>query len=369
MLGRQSAEDVRLPYSSVDMDGVEFRQETVTGIDPGARRVTTDAGSYDADFLVVAMGADYDVDATPGLQAGGFEYYTVAGAERLRDALADFDGGRVLVSVLGQPFKCPPAASRSAPSTWSRASIRLPVRRTWPMARRCPTTSSSGSRSTALLSRSRPRAWPSTAGCQSTRPTSGPSSHRSTRSAMSAPVPARCPKPASSPNRPHSSSPMTSPPRSPAQNHRRRTAARASVMPNSATGSSARSTSTSSAARQLRPSGTTPRASSPPRKCSSARPGGRAGSDCELPGALHLTAMRSPARVCCAPCGRGCGWSCLAGGRGGQLAGPLRRDQDAGGPPDVDAMTLLSLCATRGDAFQRVHGPVWRPGDAGADSP
>jgi sulfide:quinone oxidoreductase len=73
MLGRQSAEDVRLPYSSVDMDGVQFRQETVTGIDPGARRVTTDAGSYDADFLVVAMGADYDMDATPGLEAGGFE--------------------------------------------------------------------------------------------------------------------------------------------------------------------------------------------------------------------------------------------------------------------------------------------------------
>ena len=55
------------------------------------------------------MGADYDMAATPGLEAGGFEYYTLAGAERLRDALPDFDGGRVLVSVLGQPFKCPPA--------------------------------------------------------------------------------------------------------------------------------------------------------------------------------------------------------------------------------------------------------------------
>ncbi len=53
-----------------------------------ARRVTTDAGSYDADFLVVAMGADYDMDATPGLEAGGFEYYTVAGTERLPNSLA-----------------------------------------------------------------------------------------------------------------------------------------------------------------------------------------------------------------------------------------------------------------------------------------
>ena len=81
----------------------------VTGIDPVARRVTTGADSYDADFVVVALGADYDMAATPGFEAGGHEYYTLAGAERLRDALADFDGGRVLVSVLGQPFKCPPA--------------------------------------------------------------------------------------------------------------------------------------------------------------------------------------------------------------------------------------------------------------------
>src|SRR3954463_1994539 len=62
MLGRQLADDVRLHYRHIDKDGVEFRQETVTGIDPTARRVTTDAGSYDADFLVVAMGADYDMD-------------------------------------------------------------------------------------------------------------------------------------------------------------------------------------------------------------------------------------------------------------------------------------------------------------------
>src|SRR5918997_2613268 len=114
MLGRQSADEVRLHYSDVVKDGVEFRRETVTRIDPVARRISTDVGSYDADYLVVAMGADYDMAATPGLQEGGHEYYTLAGAERLRDALEDFDGGRVLVSVLGQPFKCPPAPFEGA---------------------------------------------------------------------------------------------------------------------------------------------------------------------------------------------------------------------------------------------------------------
>src|SRR3954468_15498531 len=68
MLGRESAAAVRMPYRDVTKEGVEFRQERVVGIDPVARRVATDGGVHDADFLVVAMGADYDMAATPGFE-------------------------------------------------------------------------------------------------------------------------------------------------------------------------------------------------------------------------------------------------------------------------------------------------------------
>jgi sulfide:quinone oxidoreductase len=81
----------------------------VVSIDPRSRRVVTDAATYDPDFLVVALGADYDRAATPGFMDGGFEYYSIDGAERLRDALPLFTGGRVLLAVLSIPFKCPPA--------------------------------------------------------------------------------------------------------------------------------------------------------------------------------------------------------------------------------------------------------------------
>src|SRR5579864_90749 len=52
MLGRQSADAIQLPYGDIAKDAVEFRQETVVGIDPAARRVATNVGAYDADFLV-----------------------------------------------------------------------------------------------------------------------------------------------------------------------------------------------------------------------------------------------------------------------------------------------------------------------------
>jgi len=145
MLGRQSADEVRLHYRDVEKDGVELRQETVTSVDPAARRVTTNAGSYDADFVVVALGADYDFAATPGFEQGGHEYYSLAGAERLRDALADFKGGRVLLSVLGQPFKCPPAPFEGSfllHEHFTQQGIRdsVEMATTFPMARPVPVT-------------------------------------------------------------------------------------------------------------------------------------------------------------------------------------------------------------------------------------
>ncbi|HEX7058659.1 MAG TPA: FAD-dependent oxidoreductase [Solirubrobacterales bacterium] len=114
MFGREEAEAVRLPYDDFAKPGVRLLRETVLAIDPEARSVRTDAGVHEADYLVVALGADYDMDATPGLAEGGNEFYSVAGAERLAGMLPEFSGGRVVIGVCGAPFKCPPAPSEAA---------------------------------------------------------------------------------------------------------------------------------------------------------------------------------------------------------------------------------------------------------------
>jgi sulfide:quinone oxidoreductase len=114
MFGRTTADAVRLPYREFEKPGVRFAHETVTAIDPEARHVTTDAGAYEADFLVVALGADYDLDATPGLADGDNEFYSEEGAERLGELLPRFSAGRAIVGVCGAPFKCPPAPSEAA---------------------------------------------------------------------------------------------------------------------------------------------------------------------------------------------------------------------------------------------------------------
>ena len=114
MFGRTTVDDVVLPYREVVMPGVRLLRQTITRIDPDARRVTTDGGVLEADHLVVALGADYDFDATPGLREAGNEFYSVAGAQRLAELLPTFAKGRAIVGVCGAPFKCPPAPSECA---------------------------------------------------------------------------------------------------------------------------------------------------------------------------------------------------------------------------------------------------------------
>jgi len=113
MFGHATPDAVRIPYETVVKPGVRFVRDTVTAIDPEARRVTTDGDVFDADVIVIALGADYDLGATPGLADAGYEFYSVAGAERLRDVLPTFTSGRAVVGICAAPYKCPPAPSET----------------------------------------------------------------------------------------------------------------------------------------------------------------------------------------------------------------------------------------------------------------
>ena len=114
MFGRTSAAHVVHPYRDLARPNVRFVQTVVRSIDPASRGVQTDVGRFQADVLVVCLGADLHPEDTPGLLEAGHEFYTVAGALAARDVLADFTGGRVLVGVTSTPFKCPPAPSETA---------------------------------------------------------------------------------------------------------------------------------------------------------------------------------------------------------------------------------------------------------------
>ncbi len=96
-------------------DGITWHRAAVRGIDTERRRVELsegDALSYD--FLIIASGTDIRPDMIDGMLDGGwrksvFDFYTLKGAEALQRALAEFEGGRLVVNVVEMPIKCPVA--------------------------------------------------------------------------------------------------------------------------------------------------------------------------------------------------------------------------------------------------------------------
>ena len=114
MYGRADLDSIRLPYARIDKPSVRFVRETILSIDPENRRVVTDVATYEPDILVIALGADLDPAATPGVVEEGTEYYSVEGANHVHSVLPTFEGGDAIVGVLGNFFKCPAAPFETA---------------------------------------------------------------------------------------------------------------------------------------------------------------------------------------------------------------------------------------------------------------
>jgi sulfide:quinone oxidoreductase len=81
-----------------------------TGTIPAPTRATEAKLSYD--YLVIGTGARLAPEDLLGLQEGAdgwHDFYSLEGALRLRAALHNFEGGRIVIAVGGIPYRCPPA--------------------------------------------------------------------------------------------------------------------------------------------------------------------------------------------------------------------------------------------------------------------
>jgi sulfide:quinone oxidoreductase len=89
---------------------VELVVESAERIAPAAGEVHLGhGGRLPYDYLVLATGARLVPEQVPGMVEGAHEFYSLGGALRLREAIREFQGGRILVGVAGVPYKCPPA--------------------------------------------------------------------------------------------------------------------------------------------------------------------------------------------------------------------------------------------------------------------
>jgi sulfide:quinone oxidoreductase len=114
MLGDRLPDQLRRARAALLPAGVTLSRADVQRVDASTRRVETSAGPLEADHLVLALGAELDMSAVPGLAQAAHSFYTLEDAVRLRDALEAFRGGRLVLLVARTPFACPPAPYEAA---------------------------------------------------------------------------------------------------------------------------------------------------------------------------------------------------------------------------------------------------------------
>ncbi len=111
---RQHPEEGERSLSQLAEHGIEWVRAEIESIDPTAKTVKTSTGTFAGDYLVIALGAERHPEAVPGFAAAALDLYEATGAVRIRHALEEFKGGRVVILVARTPFSCPSAPYEAA---------------------------------------------------------------------------------------------------------------------------------------------------------------------------------------------------------------------------------------------------------------
>lgn len=114
MTGDRTAEKISRPLARLSKKGIEVIRGEVQHVNVERREATVYGRTHACDYMVIALGADLAPDTIPGLAEAGHTFYTLAGAEGLRDALGAFEGGKLVVLTAAPMYKCPAAPYEAA---------------------------------------------------------------------------------------------------------------------------------------------------------------------------------------------------------------------------------------------------------------
>ena len=108
LAGERKPEQIVRKFDRLAGKGIEFYQASVNKIDVETKTVTAGERLFHYEYLIIAMGADINCSAIPGVSADNC-LYKLEGVLNIREKLNTFSGGRVFVVIAGTPYKCPAA--------------------------------------------------------------------------------------------------------------------------------------------------------------------------------------------------------------------------------------------------------------------
>ena len=115
LAGSRRLDESQTPLAGLNARGIEYLNDDTIRIDIPAKRVQArEHGWIDYDYLVVALGSELAPEKIDGFVGRGHNLYDSEQVQPLRENLLSLRGGRVVISVMGVPYKCPPAPYEAA---------------------------------------------------------------------------------------------------------------------------------------------------------------------------------------------------------------------------------------------------------------
>lgn len=114
MTDDRKSENISKPLARLEKKGIEIIQGEIKHVDIESREIEVNGEKYTADYLIIALGAELTPEVVPGLSEGGYNFYTLEGAEQFRDEWKKFQSGKLVVITSTPAYKCPAAPYEAA---------------------------------------------------------------------------------------------------------------------------------------------------------------------------------------------------------------------------------------------------------------
>lgn len=108
IFGRRKPHDIMRPLNTLSKKGITFIKGEVKDISIQKNRISVDGQDINYDYLIISLGADLNTGIMPESE-NIFNFYSLDGAERAKNAIENFTSGKIVILISGMPYKCPAA--------------------------------------------------------------------------------------------------------------------------------------------------------------------------------------------------------------------------------------------------------------------
>lgn len=112
--GIRNFETSKRLLTSLGKKGINFLNEEIVKIEPHTKTVHTSEQKLSYDFLIIALGVELAPKMVPGLEDNGMILYDLEEVPKIHQRITAFQKGKIAFSIMGLPYKCPPAPYEAA---------------------------------------------------------------------------------------------------------------------------------------------------------------------------------------------------------------------------------------------------------------